>query len=101
AGVDPLHDLLDLVFTERRIVLEALDADVRIDAPRRHLAIDDALFDRARPRPDVLIRQQRHRRHLTGPMTALTGLLENRRDVPGEGDARCGGRRGASRRLTK
>ena len=38
ARVDPLDDLLDLVVAQRWIVLEALNADVRIDAPRRHLA---------------------------------------------------------------
>src|SRR5438552_3755000 len=70
---------------------------MRIDAPWRHLAIDDALFDRARPRPDVLIREQRHRRHLPRTMAALTGSLEDWRYVFREGDR---GWRRPRRRLT-
>src|SRR5207249_3667139 len=81
---DPLDDRIDLIAAQRRIVLEALDADVRIDAPGRHLAIDDALFDGARPGTDLLIGEQRHRRHLAGTMAALTGALQDRRDIPGE-----------------
>src|SRR5262249_50936424 len=40
------------------------------------------------PGPNVLVRQQRHRRHLPVPMAVLTGALQNRRDVLRERDAR-------------
>src|SRR3954471_3477078 len=84
AGVDPLRDGRDFVVAQRWIVLEALNPDMRIDAPRRHLPFSDALLDGSRPRPDILGRYQRHRPHLSGPMAALTRPLENRRDVLGE-----------------
>ena len=92
ARVDPFHDLCDFVFTKRRIVLEALEADVRIDAPRRHRALGDLLLDRSRPGPDVLVREQRHRRHLPGAMAALTRLLQDRRDVLRERHLLCASR---------
>ncbi len=34
---------------------------------------------------NILICDERHRRHTAGSMTLLTAPLENRRDVPGEG----------------
>src|SRR5437764_9012961 len=81
ARIHPFHDGLNLVLSERRVILEALKANVRIDAPRRHLARDDALLDGANPRPHVLIRQQRHRRHLPWAMTVLAGALQDAPDV--------------------
>ena len=51
--------------------------------------VDDLLLDRARPRPRVLVGQQRHRRDRARAMAVLTGALQDRRDVLAEGDRRC------------
>ena len=43
------------------------------------------VLDAPRPRAHLFVRQQRHRRHRVGTMAALAVLLQDRRDVPGEG----------------
>src|SRR5437899_749474 len=86
ALVDPRRDRGDLVFGERRIVLEFLDADVPLDVPWRHRARHRPGLDRSRVRPRIFVRQQRHGRHLIGPMAILAGTLQNRRDILGERD---------------
>src|SRR5206468_12766286 len=43
-------DRADLVVGQRRVVLELLNADILVDMPRRHLALDHALTNRFRPR---------------------------------------------------
>ena len=84
AGVGPLRDGRDFLVGQRRIALEMLDADVAIDVPGRHLAGLHLRLDRSRPRPRVLITDQRHRRDRAGPMAVLAGALEYRGHVFGE-----------------
>jgi hypothetical protein len=88
SGVDPLDDGGDLLVAQRRIVLVLLDANRLVEEPRRHLALADALLDRTRPWPRVLVRQQRHRRDLVRTMAAHTRAIQNRRNVFAEGDLR-------------
>src|SRR6185295_9641018 len=57
-----------------------------VDVPRRHVPAFDLGLDRAHPRPDFGVVGQRHRRHTLGAMADLALLLEDRRDVLGEGD---------------
>ena len=73
-----------------RSSLNLLDADVPLDEPRRHVARRRPAFDRARPRPRLLVGEQRHRRHRPWPMAALAGPLKDGRDVLGERRARAG-----------
>ncbi len=92
AGVDPTNDGLDLIVAERSVVLEFLNPDGPIDLPRRHLAIDDACLDRARPRTRLGEGDERHRRDRIGPVTRFALFLEDRRDVLGKrGRLRCVG----------
>ena len=84
AGIDPFHDRCDLFVGERRIVLELRDADAARDVPRRHVARFDLALDRPRPRPGVLVGQERHRRNRARPVAPLTGALQDGRDVFGE-----------------
>ena len=95
AAVDPRGHERDLRIAQRGVVLELLDADVLVDVPGRHLAIDDAVPDRAGPGSDLLVGDQRHRGHLALAMAHLAGALQDRRDVLGERDL---GRRGLRRR---
>ena len=85
AGGDPLDDRVDLRVAQRPVVLELLNADRLVEMPRRHLARLDAGRDRLRPGPRFLVRDERHRRNRIGPMARLALLLEDRRDVFGEG----------------
>ncbi len=107
AVVRPLGDLGELGLAQRRVVLVLLDADVLFDVPGRHdagVGADaGALLDRARPRPDLVVRDQRHRRHTVRVVAVLAAALENRRDVAGEGHvcgrcAQCRPRRQTCRR---
>ncbi len=84
AGVDPSDDRVDLVVGQRPIVLEMLDADRPVDVPRRHLPRRHARLDGACPRARLFVGDERHRRDRVRPMTRLTFLLEDRRDVLGE-----------------
>ena len=86
ARVHPSRDGLDLLVAQRVIVLEPLHADVLVDVPRRHGPGDHLLADRAGPRPRLLVGQQRHRRDGAGAVALLARALQNRRDVPGEGE---------------
>ena len=78
---------------ERRIALEALDADVLLDEPRRHHAgarsHAGAPLDRPRPRTHFFVGDQRHRRDAFRGVAVLTAALEDRRDVLREGDGVC------------
>ena len=60
--------VVDLRGAQAAVVLER--AVARIGAPRRHLAARDLDADRFRPRPDILVRDQRHRRDFAGTMAA-------------------------------
>src|SRR5207302_2047896 len=53
----------------------------RVGMPRRHLARDDLVANRAGPWPRVLKRHQRHRRDFTRPVTGDAFAVEDRRDV--------------------
>ena len=59
-------------------------ADAAIDVPRRHLARACLLLHRPRPRPDLPIGHQRHRRRRAGTVALLAGALQDRQDVLGE-----------------
>ena len=93
AVVDPGGDHGDLRVAQRGIVLERLNSDVPIDVPGRHLARDDAIPYRTRPRPHLFIGNQRHRRHLSRPVASLARALQDRRDILREGDRRLAVRR--------
>ena len=84
AGVDPADDGVDLLVAQRRVVDELLDADRLVEMPRRHLARGHARPDRARPRPRVVVGDQRHRADAARAMAHLTLVLEDRRDVLAE-----------------
>ena len=100
--VDPADDRVDLGVAQRNVVGEFADTDRRIDMPRRHDAPHDLFTDRACPRPHLLIREKRHRRHAAGPVARLAASLQDRRDVarerrviPAGGLGDRGGRRGS------
>ena len=86
--VDPGREHRDFVETQRRVVLELLDAQIAFDEPGRHgparVRQTGARLDRPRPRPHLFVGDQRHRRHGVGPVALLATALEYRRDVPGE-----------------
>src|SRR2546425_9230790 len=88
AAVRPFRNSGYLVVAQRRIVVKFLNPDVLLDVPRRHHASlgSDAgpLLHGARPRPRVLVRDERHRRDAVRAMAVLTAPLQNRRDVLGE-----------------
>src|ERR1700694_4676608 len=63
---------------------------LRIGEPGVHFLKDYGRLDRLGPRPRVLVTDQGHGGNLSGPMAALTVLLENWKDVLGE---RYGGRK--------
>ena len=84
SGIDPADDRADLVVGQRHVVLELLNADILVDMPRRHLALDHALTDRFRPRACLVVRYERHRRDRPLVMAFLASLLENRSDISGE-----------------
>ncbi len=94
ACVDPTGDRVDLVLRERHVILKLLDADGRVDVPRRHLAGDHALADRLSPGAGLFIGDQGHGRHGTFVMALLALFLKNGSDVFGEsGLSRAGGER--------
>ena len=95
ARIDPADDDVDFRITQGNVVLEVLDADGLVQVPGRHHPVDHLFPDPARPTSDLIVGHQRHRPHLTGAVTSLTALLENRSDVPTERDLtrRLGARR--------
>ena len=82
-GVHPRRDRLDVPLAETTFVGEV--AVRGICEPRRHLLLHDGGLDRLRPRPRRLVGEQRHRRHLARPVTALAVGLEHGEDVFVEG----------------
>ena len=80
-GVDPAADGRDLRVGQRRVLLEPLDADVALDEPRRHLALRGLVADGPRPRPHLLVGQQRHRGHGARTMALLAGSLQDGQHV--------------------
>ena len=79
SGLDPLGQRALLLGTEHVGVREVPVA--RIGEPRRHAVERDSLPDRPRPRPDLLVGQQRHRGRLARAMAVLTVLLQDGLDV--------------------
>ena len=79
AAVHPLRNRRDLRVAQGRIGVVL--ADCAAAEPRRHVAVADLLLDGTRPRPRIFVRLQRKRRHVTGPVTILAGLLKDRQDV--------------------
>ncbi len=55
AGVDPAGDDVDLLVTQRGVILELLNPDVPFDEPGGHLADRCPLFDGPRPRPHFVV----------------------------------------------
>ena len=78
-AVRPRDDGLDLLVAQARVVREL--AEARVGEPRRHLARLDLRLDRARPRPRVPVRHQRHRRHLVRPVAACAVVEQDGADV--------------------
>ena len=89
ACVDPCRERRDLFLAQRKVVLVILNADGLVDEPWRHgahLAAEAGpLFYRARPRPDLFVGDERHRRDRIRAVAGLTTALKNRRHVLGEG----------------
>ena len=92
AAVDPSRDHGDLLVAQARV--RFVDTDRPVDVPGRHLPGLDAALDGPRPGPDLLVGEERHRRGGLGPVAALAGALEDRRDVAAEGRRVGVGRRG-------
>jgi hypothetical protein len=90
-AVDPRGDRGNLGIGQARIVGEL--ADVRVGAPRRHLSRHNLLLDGARPRPGIIVGNERHRRDRAGTMALDAAVVQNRGDVFGES-----GRRGNNQR---
>ena len=88
--VHPFRDRRDFCVGQPRIVLE--HADARLGHPGRHLPRYDLVLDRSRPRPGILVGQQRHRRDLAGAVARDAARVQNWRDVVSKG--RLIGRRG-------
>src|SRR6185295_11533688 len=66
-------------------------ADRGIGVPGRHDPILDVLGDRLRPRPHLVVGQQRHRSDLVGAMTPDAALGQDGGDVVVVGRAEVGG----------
>ena len=88
ARVHPADDGGDLVVVQRAVVLVVADADGLVQVPRRHVAVRDALLNRARPRPGLFVGDERHRRRRALVMARLALRLEDRRDIAGERERR-------------
>ena len=83
--VHPLHDYRNLLIAERNIVGEFADANRLVDVPRRHVSGSDALLNRLRPRPHVVVSQERHRRGSARVMAAVAFRLHDGGDIFAEG----------------
>ena len=88
-AVRPGGDGLDFLRTQGDVFLEALDADVLLDEPRRHpvrvvVGPGGLVPDGPRPRPHLFVRDQRHRCDGARTMARLARALEDRRHVPRE-----------------
>ena len=87
AAIGPRVQRRDLAIDQASLVGEV--ADARIGEPWRHLPARDRGLDGARPRPGLLVGEERHRRDFAWPMAALTVGLENRKHVLVEGRRFC------------
>ena len=91
-GVDPGRNQLDLFVAQGSVVLELLDADVRIDMPGRHDALAGAILDQESKGLHLPVIHQRHRADAVGIVAGDAFLLQDRRDVAGIGQAVLGRR---------
>ena len=82
-SIDPTDDRVFLARCEPALV-EPLPV-CGVGMPRRHHTREDIGSNRACPGSRLLIREQRHRRDLAGPVTRSAVLVEDGRDVPGVG----------------
>src|SRR5262249_3021665 len=85
AAVHPADDGGDFLVAQRSIVLVFADADGLVEMPRRHLPVGDALADRSRPRPHLVVGDEGHRRRGALVMAGLAALLKKRRNILVEG----------------
>ena len=81
ARIHPFHNRRDVGLVERQIVLVVTDAHRLVEMPRRHFTVRDPRLDRARPRPHLFERGQRHRGAGAGVMALRALGLEDWRDV--------------------
>ena len=91
AGVHPRHDRVDLFLGETAVVAHRQTA-LGVGAPRRHFARAHLLANRLGPGAHVLVREERHRRHFTGPVAHRAFVEHDRRHIFGEGGG-CAGHR--------
>ena len=92
AAIHPVDDRADLLLLQGDVVLESLDTHPLVHVPGRHHARLDPGPDHGRPGTDLLVGRQGHGSHSALLMALLTGLLQDGRDVLGEGRARILGR---------
>src|SRR5262249_52296756 len=89
-AIGPLRNFGDFLVAQRRIVVELLNPDILFDIPWRHdtrfRAKTGTQLHGARPRPGVLIGDERHRRYAIGPVAVLAAALKDWRDVLRERD---------------
>ena len=83
-AVYPLDEGIDFILLQRTIIREV--AIILVREPRRHFPHRYRGLDRLCPGTRILVGDERHRRDLTGPVTALTIFLENRKHIFGESD---------------
>ena len=93
ALLHPFHDRLD--FLQLDAVVTGNQCPIPLRKPRRHPVREHDILHGLCPRPRLLISQERHGRHLSGPMAALAMRLKDREDIPVIGH---GGRDGRRRR---
>src|SRR5580704_1369123 len=75
ACINPRHNLVDLGLTQAAIVTPF--ARLPLGVPRWHRASGDLDLDGAGPRPHIVVRHKRHRRHLARPVAHGTPGIED------------------------
>src|SRR2546426_3490832 len=81
AGVYPLDDGCDFLIRQGDVIVEMLETHILVNEPGRHLPSHPFPLDRLRPRPYLIISQQRHRRDGALTVTDLAMILKNWRDI--------------------
>ena len=85
AGVGPARQRVELVGAQHPFLLVGVVLEPGFGKPRRHRLRLRRLLDPERPRPRLLVGEERHRRHLAGPVAGLAVRLEDGQDVLVEG----------------
>src|SRR5260370_13331451 len=80
ASVDPVGNGCDLLCGKPAVILELVDANIRIDIPWRHHPQGDLFFNRFRPRPNLFIghladRSEEHTSELQSHLNLVCRLL--------------------------